>query len=1132
MIRQAGKMREFGKARKALAMALVTTVAAMATWLAWPAGALTATGGDPGAYDPATMVIALTGNPDALDDEPVAGKLGDALLIAYGDESQAAEAAARLAADDDVESAGVDSEVSAAEAVESVDDAASRPAAPEPAGSASDAEEGESAGDDGSGAAAGGDDPFALADEARKSAGAETDDEGANGPLVAVIDSGAPDGAGLEGAYSVIEGGETADESGHAARVIARIREMAPDARIVSIRVLDAQNRGTAAGVYAALCLAGELGCGIANLSLYAPASSSGAAAISAAVEQAAASGMAVVVAAGNDGEDAAAYVPASSPGAICVGAVDAAGALAGGSNFGDEVDLYALADSTSLAAAAATGWLAANSDLANPLGDLLAACGDGTFSAEALEAVDAESDGLDGDDADDSTVRAAAQAISGTVKTELRPAADRTSSAVPANEVSIKGGGELPLSQAVLQNNTMGVVKGAKTICSSSGKKSELGVFLPCKSSYYTSGSKAVSVSGSFSLRWDSWAVDKDGNVLDVVLDVSNVTVKSDDAKLKQSSHIELLDNTTADGNGNLWCRAVATWNSSVANTGNVRVGVGMDVKMHFYRHGTTTETSSHFVMSVQDLDRPDRTKGTSESWTGGYVESFQLLSGFGGTVWLQGDIAQSEWPSGAGWTSGASAVSVTAGSGLLRATEKGRDEAADYPQTYRTGGAIRTAGSAAASFRWQGSICGTAILVSYDPISIRDKNSAGTSSAAGQGIVSKTVDDDGMPTSADNSRTSSSWRSTEVLWKGNATYRISAKPGYRVTKVQVIAYAGGREAGNGKTCAYTSGSQLSSLTFNSTSAASTTGSIWKTVQDYDIIVTTARVEPAAISLKVGKSVESAGYGHDLSGFTFALYSDEACTKPVVDSSGNAIVATSDSSGNASFQGLPAIEYDSAKSYPQTLAYYVKEVEGSAERIAYDSSVKKVEVSLTYDSGKGVLSAAQAAAPAFTNTFAPKGGVKVSKVDADTGAALAGATFAVYPGTYPTAAAAMASGSPAATMRSDSAGLASTSATALPAPGDYTVVETSAPLWHEATDEVRTFSLTPDLGDAAIVDLTQEPFENEPAGIALPLTGGPGTGIAVSVALIVLAGLLAAVPPIRRRVAGLLRPQSGMAAW
>ena len=219
----------------------------------------------------------------------------------------------------------------------------------------------------------------------------------------------------------------------HGSRMLDAIREQAPDAEVVSIEALDPSNYGCAASVLMAAQLALAAAPDVANMS-FAGYATEGNAAISEAVkvlaqgpdgEAGTADDAAVVAAAGNEGADAKLFVPASSAGATAVGALDAgkvealrestARELFGGgdlslddsqaaeldsavagrvtadpdayrlasSNRGGSVAAWAIADSTSLAAARASGYAAANGGSLDGLAESpLAAGGAREFAA------------------------------------------------------------------------------------------------------------------------------------------------------------------------------------------------------------------------------------------------------------------------------------------------------------------------------------------------------------------------------------------------------------------------------------------------------------------------------------------------------------------------------------------------------------------------------------------------------------------------------------------------------------------------------------------------------------------------------------------------------------------------------
>ena len=74
------------------------------------------------------------------------------------------------------------------------------------------------------------------------------------------------------------------------------------------------------------------------------------------AINKAIASGIIVVGAAGNNSSNASGFIPGRVGAAVIVGASDSNGEILSASNYGDTVDYYLEAKSTSYAAARATG--------------------------------------------------------------------------------------------------------------------------------------------------------------------------------------------------------------------------------------------------------------------------------------------------------------------------------------------------------------------------------------------------------------------------------------------------------------------------------------------------------------------------------------------------------------------------------------------------------------------------------------------------------------------------------------------------------------------------------------------------------------------------------------------------------
>ena len=177
---------------------------------------------------------------------------------------------------------------------------------------------------------------------------------------IALVDTGA-------GGFNVITtlsvlGDNGADSNGHGTGLASIIAIENPNAKIISIKALDGNGKGSVASVYAGVKLAIESGVDIIVL----PFSARGySAAIESIINEAIAKEIYVVVAAGNDAADASGYCPANVWSAITVGALNAEGEIAGFSNSGSYVDAWAIADSTSEASAKVAAGLSLGKDIA-----------------------------------------------------------------------------------------------------------------------------------------------------------------------------------------------------------------------------------------------------------------------------------------------------------------------------------------------------------------------------------------------------------------------------------------------------------------------------------------------------------------------------------------------------------------------------------------------------------------------------------------------------------------------------------------------------------------------------------------------------------------------------------------------
>ncbi|WP_197320185.1 S8 family peptidase [Saccharomonospora sp. NB11] len=148
----------------------------------------------------------------------------------------------------------------------------------------------------------------------------------------------------LPGVDFVDNDDDATDENGHGTHVAGTIGGssygVAPDVKLVGVRVLDANGSGTTAGVIAGVDWVAENASGpaVANMSLGGGAD----AALDEAVRGAISAGVTFGVAAGNESSDASYSSPARVSEAITVAASDDSDAEASFSNYGSVVDIYA----------------------------------------------------------------------------------------------------------------------------------------------------------------------------------------------------------------------------------------------------------------------------------------------------------------------------------------------------------------------------------------------------------------------------------------------------------------------------------------------------------------------------------------------------------------------------------------------------------------------------------------------------------------------------------------------------------------------------------------------------------------------------------------------------------------------
>lgn len=164
---------------------------------------------------------------------------------------------------------------------------------------------------------------------------------------IAVIDTGANT---AEGIVSVI-GDDGFDNNGHGQRIVDAIKEVCPEASVLSIKALGDDGFGDISSVYQAIEMAIEMDVKLINLSISAPMLDDSFA-IEEAINHALERGIIIVSAAGNNGQDASNYIPGGIDGVITAGSIDDMGNIIATSNYGDKVDYFVPSNATSIASA------------------------------------------------------------------------------------------------------------------------------------------------------------------------------------------------------------------------------------------------------------------------------------------------------------------------------------------------------------------------------------------------------------------------------------------------------------------------------------------------------------------------------------------------------------------------------------------------------------------------------------------------------------------------------------------------------------------------------------------------------------------------------------------------------------
>ena len=178
---------------------------------------------------------------------------------------------------------------------------------------------------------------------------------------IALIDTGT-DGSTVD-AVSFVDNDVT-DNFGHATKMIKTIRKQNKNAKILALKALDDNGKGTTASIVSAIQYAIDSHVSIINMSFSGKANDD-TSLIESKVKEAIKAGITVVASAGNNGSIAYDYIPSNIEGVITVGACDSKGTILSTSNYGIIVDWYINADATSQAASTVTGILSKDGKIA-----------------------------------------------------------------------------------------------------------------------------------------------------------------------------------------------------------------------------------------------------------------------------------------------------------------------------------------------------------------------------------------------------------------------------------------------------------------------------------------------------------------------------------------------------------------------------------------------------------------------------------------------------------------------------------------------------------------------------------------------------------------------------------------------
>lgn len=181
--------------------------------------------------------------------------------------------------------------------------------------------------------------------------------------VIAIIDTGISEelakSDNIIDSVSVI-GDSYVDDNGHGTEMVNYILEENPKAKIISIKAIGSDGKASASDIYAAIRYAIDNKVSIINLSFSALSTEKNSI-VKNIILEAIENDIDVVGSAGNNGKDVKYFIPSNIDEAYIIGACDTNNVKIAISNFGNTIDYYVVANSTSEATARFTGNLSIN---------------------------------------------------------------------------------------------------------------------------------------------------------------------------------------------------------------------------------------------------------------------------------------------------------------------------------------------------------------------------------------------------------------------------------------------------------------------------------------------------------------------------------------------------------------------------------------------------------------------------------------------------------------------------------------------------------------------------------------------------------------------------------------------------